>query len=182
MLFRIIAFLLLLISNVWAATITPQNPVTPPVQIICMRDANGQVTGTTAQTPFPGSSCTIPARALNNGNIVQLTSIFNVPTQVAGTNTISVRLGGTTIYTYSGITSIQAKQLDLTIFAPNTSTQTTFGVFHPSSSTGLGGTPGTVVTTNVDTSVDQTLDITVQLGDVGNIWVLNVLIVKFLQL
>ena len=158
-------------------------PEAPPVQLLCLRDTNGQVTGTTSATVVPGSACTIPANALLAGRALRITGFFLNPAQGSTpTTSLAVRLGGTAIATRSGMNSAAPFQFRGMVWAISDTTQMGHVAFETSMGAGSSGTnSGFNTSLAIDMTQAQTLDIQITPGATTDDYVLRGYIVELLQ-
>jgi len=128
--------------------------------VLCLRDANGQITGTTSATVFPGSACTIPANVLTAGRALNVFASVNITTQGVTGSSFSARLGGTALFTMSGLTSQTPRRLNLNVIAIDATTVFVAAMFELHSGAAANGAGFTGEVTVPDlTTADRVLDL-----------------------
>lgn len=132
----------------------------PAMSIVCLRDANGQITGTTSPTVFPSSACTIPANVLTAGRALDIVASVVVTTQGATGSSFSARLGGTALFTMTGLTTQIDRRFSLRIFAISATIVFVQAMFelHTGAAANSAGFTGQVTVPDL-TTADRVLDL-----------------------
>lgn len=130
--------------------------------LIGQSGAPASATGSTTETVL--ATVTIPANTIGRNGVLRVSGLFSFSGS-AGTRAGRVRLGSTTIFNNSQASTSVAIEFLRTIRAANaTSVQSMMNV----SATVSGVSTSAAITTNVDTTQDQTLTISATLGDASD--------------
>lgn len=152
--------------------------INPPAGIfspaLVVRDANGNVTGTTTETTFPNGTYTVPGGYLRAGRCLRIDFLIDSIVQGAVASTLRVKFGGVTLHTI-GSTSVSDKIYDGRLLSINDTSQIyrgTLTFINGASGSGAVGAGG------IDTTIDQLLEITLQPGAATDSWDLRHLVLR----
>lgn len=146
-----------------------------PVVVLARSAAPVSHTGDTNEFTF--ASVTIPAGRLGPNGVLRITRTWTMPNN-ANTKTLRGKLGATTFFVLAlaaGVVTTTAQHL----IQNRASAASQMGTNQDSSS-GVGSTASGLVTAAIDTTVDQTLLLTGQLGAAGDTLTLESYLVELL--